>query len=178
MKVPGRIVAWGCVVSVSALSLGAAAASGASGSGPIRATSLSTVARTTPPDSPEPNLPPGVLPRSAILAKYKPQRPGVIVEAKLVTLVGLNAADPELAQCSVRSCQPGQLVWLLLEKGPPGSFPHSVAFGAHPSPGADAWLLFPVDAGTGLGLGDSEIGNDNDLWQSAWVKVSGLDPQG
>lgn len=123
-------------------------------------------------------LAPGVLSRAAILARFPPIRPGITVEAKLVTLASLAQADSDLTQCESRGCAPGQLVWLVLEQGPPGSFPHSETAvgpaGGTETPGADAWALFPVNAETGIGRGDSEIGAEGQLADSAWGKLSDL----
>jgi hypothetical protein len=117
----------------------------------------------------------GVLSRSAVLARYAPVRRGIAVQAKLVTLTSLANVDPALTQCEYRGCAPGQYVWLVLLQGAPGSFPHSEPAGAPVPPLADAWTLFPVDAVTGGGRGDSEIGAEGQLSSSAWGKLSDLD---
>lgn len=132
-------------------------------------------ATTSAPPTTTPTLPPGVLARSAILARYPPPQPGVSVSAKLVTLASLAQVDPELTQCEARGCPPGAYVWLVLEQGPPGSFPQSVPVGVTLAPGADAWTLFPVNATTGVARGDSEIGGDSGLANSAWARLSDLD---
>lgn len=125
--------------------------------------------------NPTVTLPPGVIARSAILARYPPPRPGITVHAKLVTVASLAQVDPGLTQCPVRGCAPGQYVWLVLEQGPPGSFPHSGPAGVTLPAGADAWTLFPVNAVTGAARGDREIGSDSQLASSAWAKLSDLD---
>ena len=120
-------------------------------------------------------LPPGVMGRSAILARYPPSRPGTTVQAKLVTVDSLAQADPELTQCQIRGCAPGQYVWLVLLQGPPGSFPHPGLAAVTLPAGADAWVLIPVNAGTGIARGDSEIGGQGQLATSAWGKLRDLD---
>lgn len=122
-------------------------------------------------------LPPGVMPRAAILARYA-GRPNVTVSAKLVSLTELaSASNDELTQCQFRGCKPGALVWLVLEQGPPGSFPHSVPPGYVEPPGADAWALIPVDATTGQPRGDAEIGNTGELATSVWGRLGDLAPK-
>ena len=120
-----------------------------------------------------------MLSRAAILVRFPPSRPEITVEAKLVTLASLTQVDPDLTQCETRGCPPDQLVWLVLEQGPPGSFSHSETAPATEPPGtqppdADAWALFPINAETGIGRGDSEIGAEGQLADSAWGKLGDL----
>ena len=104
---------------------------------------------------------------TTVLRRYAPARPGITIQAKLVTLASLTRFDPDLTQCEFRACSPGDYVWLVLEQGPPGSFQHSEPSGVVESPQADAWTLFPVDAVTGAGSGDGEIGALGQLPDSA-----------
>lgn len=167
MKVPGRILAWSSVVLVACMAGGSGAAASIGVGAPSQGISATTVSA----------LPPGVIPRAEILARYASGRPGVTTEAKLVSLADLaSASDGELTQCAFRGCQPGQLVWLVLEEGPPGSFPHSTPPGYHAPRGADAWVLFPVDATTGQARGDTEIGGLGQLASSPWRRLTDLDP--
>jgi hypothetical protein len=138
------------------------------GSGTTRPTTPGMVASTVP-------LPPGVLSRAAVLARFQPLRPGLTVSAKLVTSAALTQADPELTECQVRGCPPGQYVWLILEQGPSGTFPQSVPPGVTLAPGAGAWALVPVNASTGIARGDTEIGGAGQLGTSAWGKLRDLD---
>lgn len=174
MKAPGRITAWCNVVGLACLTAGVAVVAmlhAPEGPTPAADTVQSASVETTVSQ-----LPPGVLPRAEILARYA-GRPGVTVSAKLVSLADLAAAsNDELTQCQFRGCKPGALVWLVLEQGPPGSFPHSVPPGYVEPPGADAWMLIPVDATTGRARGDAEIGNVGELGRSVWHRLSDLAP--
>lgn len=118
-----------------------------------------------------PVLPPGVLSRSAILARYRSTRPGVTTEAKLVSLAKLEAVSKDdLTQCSYRGCPPGSLVWLILQTGSPGTFPSTGLIATPPH----TWSLFPVNATTGQGRGDAELGQGQ-LASSPWSELQDLD---
>ncbi len=86
------------------------------------------------------------------------------------------APDGELTQCQFRGCPPGTYVWLVLQQGPPGSFPHPEPLGLHQPPGADAWSLSPIDATTGVARGDTEIGAAGLLRSSPWWQLHDLAP--
>ena len=179
MRVSGRAGAWGAVAVVASLSVVAAATSACNAPAASPRSSPSTAAvhqvvTTSPAD-----IPPGVLPRSAILARFQNTRPGVTTEAKLVSLADLAAASKgELTQCQFRGCPPGALVWLVLQQGPPGTFPDSGPrqLTNQESAVADAWSLFPVDATTGQSRGDSEVGALGQLSSSPWGQLRDLDP--
>jgi hypothetical protein len=147
---------------------------------PVHVTSPAHPSGTTTASSPEVtsastvSLPPGVLTRSAILARYPAPHPGITVQAKLVTLASLAQADPELTQCQSRGCAASQYVWLILMHGAPGSFAQSLPPGVMLPADAGAWSLFPVNAVTGVGRGDSETGGGS-LANTAWDKLSDLD---
>jgi hypothetical protein len=102
----------------------------------------------------------------------------VTTEAKLVSLADLDAAsEGELTQCQFHGCPPGALVWLVLQQGPPGTFPHSgpSQLTNQESAGANARTLFPVDATTGQSRGDSEVGALGQLSSSPWGQLRDLD---
>jgi hypothetical protein len=120
------------------------------------------------------SLPPKVLSRSVILNRYTPTRPGITIQAKLVTVASLAQADPSLTECEFERCASGQYVWLILEQGPPGSFSHSRPASVTVSPQADAWILFPVDAVTGASRGDFEVGDQGQVSTSAWGHLGDL----
>jgi len=122
-------------------------------------------------------LPAGIVPRATVLARYRSSLPGVTTEVKLVSLAGLdNASKGELAQCQYRGCTHGALVWLVLQKGPPGAFANNMGLRA-PSNRKEsfAWSLGPVDASTGLPRGDSESGLLSGLRSSPWGQLRDLE---
>jgi len=89
----------------------------------------------------------------------------VTVEAKLVSLASLTHVDPDLTQCEVRGCAPGQLVWMILYEAPDNRFvaehPTAVAVSGATStspPEGPSFETFPVNADSGVGRGDSEAG--------------------
>jgi hypothetical protein len=168
MKVRRSAVTWFPPFALIALVSGAASLSILTAP---RAQAAMSVASFSSPD----RLPAGVLPRSTILARYATKRSGISVRAKLVSLAALNAVDPNLAQCDVEARHSGQLVWLVLQDGPPGSFLHSYPLGVSPPPGAMAWSMFPVNAVSGASRNVSEIGNVGNLSTSAW-RLKDLDP--
>lgn len=165
--------AWLALLSVVIAAGALAAGCGASSATPsTSSTAAHEVAKASR------DLPTGVLPRSTILAHYRTTRPGVTTEAKLVSLADLEAAsDGELTQCQFRGCPPGAWVWLILQNGPPGAFSASTDGlpGVRPSGGAAAWSLFPVDASTGQGRGDSELGPLAQLRSSPWGQLRDMD---
>ena len=122
-------------------------------------------------------LPAGVVARATILARYRSTRPGVTTEVKLVSLAALDrASHDELTQCRFRGCPPGALVWLVLQKGRPGTFANNM--GVHAPSSEDesfAWSLGPIDASTGLPRGDSESGPLSGLQSSPWGQLRALD---
>lgn len=180
MRVRGRIAAWGSTVAVVCLAFAAGATAASSApTTPTGSGSGGAVVDQQAAGGSASGLPPGVLPRSVILAQDASTRPGVTTEAKLVSLAQLAAvSQDELTQCQYRGCPPGAYVWLVLQEGPPGSFPHSEPPGAHQAPGADAWMLEPVDAATGVPRGDLEIGSVGQLGSSAWGQLKDLAPPG
>jgi len=123
------------------------------------------------------HLPAGVLPRSTILSRYRSTRPGVTTEAKLVSLAALDTSSKgELTQCRFRGCPPGALVWLVLQKGPPGSFADDSGpnLRAGQASLAAAWSLAPVNATTGRGRGDTEVAALGQLRSSPWGQLQDL----
>ena len=149
---------------------GAAAPVGAA----LRASTVAVVKTGNLPARPV-ALPPGVIPASAILARYSSARPGVTTGAKLVSLAQLAVVSKgELTQCAFRGCPSGAYVWLVLQDGPPGTFTFSTAPGAHLPSGAGAWSLFPVNATTGVARGDVEIGVAGRLGTSPWGQLTAL----
>jgi len=126
-------------------------------------------------------LPAGVLPRTVILRRYRSARPGVVTEAKLVSLADLDrVSGGELTQCASRGCPPGALVWLVLQHGPPGSMPADSGpnLAVANAGRSDSWSLAPVDAATGIARGDSEQGPPDQLADSPWGRLTDLDPTG
>jgi len=123
------------------------------------------------------DLLPGLVSRSTILTRYRSTRLGVATEAKLVSLADLDAASKgELTQCQFRKCPAGALVWLVLQKGSPGTFVSDLGVRASQSPaGAGAWSLAPVDATTGQARGDSEVGALGQLASSPWGQLRDVD---
>ena len=121
-------------------------------------------------------LPVGVTPRATILARYRSTLPGVTTQAKLVSIAALDrTSEGELTQCQFRGCAPGALVWLVLEKGRPGTFAVDMGFHAStPSAGSSAWSLAPIDAMTGQARGDSESGPLSQLSSSPWGQLRDL----
>jgi len=114
------------------------------------------------------SVPPEVLSRQTILARYAPTGTGVTVEFKLVSLASLTNLDPGLTQCEVRGCAPGQVVWMILYEASDNRFvaEHSTAV-AMPGvsstspPQGPSFETFLVDADSGVGRGDSEAGAGN-----------------
>lgn len=174
----GRIGAWASIAAVASVAVATAATSAfGAPAAPTQRDAGAAVVQHHPAPGSASELPSGVLPRSVILDRYASARPGVTTEAKLVTLAQLAAAsNGELTQCQFRGCPPGAYVWLVLQEGPPGSFPHSQPPGVHQPPGADAWSLLPVDATTGIARGDTEIGATGQLDSSPWGRLDDLDP--
>ena len=122
-------------------------------------------------------MPSGVISRADILSRFASVRPGVSTQVKLVRLADLaKASDDSLTQCQVRGCPPGALVWLVLMSGPPGSFGHGVPAGYTPPADDGAWSLVPVDATTGQGRGDSQIGGLSNFHSSPWTSLTDLSP--
>lgn len=87
------------------------------------------------------------------------------VEAKLVSLASLTHVDPDLTQCEVRGCAPGQLVWMILYEAPDNRFvaEHSTAVAVSGAtstspPEGPSFETFLVNADSGVGRGDSEAG--------------------
>lgn len=105
----------------------------------------------------------GSLSRGAILTRYAPTELGETVEAKLVSLASLTHVDPDLTQCEVRGCAPGQLVWMILYEAPDNRFiveqpgPTMGATSKSP-PEGPSFATFLVNADSGVGRGDSETG--------------------
>ena len=107
----------------------------------------------------------GSLSRRAILTRYAPTELGVTVEAKLVSLASLTPVDPDLTQCEVRGCAPGQLVWMILYEAPDNRFvaEHSTATAVSGATSTSplegpSFETFLVNADSGVGRGDSEAG--------------------
>ena len=172
MADPLRAKTWGRQVMVAGFCLVAAAASGCGTptASPNTTTNVHEAAK-----SPVAALPAGVVPRKVIMTRYQSTVPGVMTEAKLVSLAHLEAASKgELTQCQFRGCPTGTLVWLVLQKGRPGAFSESGPPGIRPSGDAAAWSLFPVDASTGKGRGDSAMGPQSQLYASPWGQLRDL----
>ncbi len=117
-------------------------------------------------------IPTEAVPRS-ILAKYA-DGPHIRVEAKLVTLASVAAIDPNFAECFSELCGHGELVWLVLQDGPPYSFPHPTPSNYRFPPGFATWRLSLVDAASGVPRNVSEVGNAGDLSSSPWGRLKGL----
>jgi hypothetical protein len=125
-----------------------------------------SVSRTVSP-------PPGILSRAAILTRYPAPGPGVWAETKLVSLAALTADDSDLTQCESRGCEPGQLVWLIMYRSPDNRFAQSsMGLQASPVPQGPSFSMFPVNAMTGVGRGDSVSGPG--AAPSYWGKVIDL----
>ena len=161
MRVGRGVPAWGSVVALFALAIAAALGS-----------DLSAPSKHAMRD-----LPPGVLPRSSILAWHPPPGPGITVKAKLVTLASLAAIDPDLTQCAVEGCRAGELVWLVLQDGPPCSFLRSCPSDTVRTESASDWTMIVVDAASGIGRLDAEGGISANLSTSAWARLTDLAPQ-
>ena len=161
MRVRRGVTAWASVVALFALASAAALGS-----------DLSAPSRHAMRD-----LPSGVLSRSTILAWHPPLGPGITVKAKLVTLASLAAIDPDLTQCAVEGCRAAELVWLVLQEGPPCSFLRSCPADAVPAEPANDWSMIVVDAASGIGRLDAEGGISTNLSTSAWARLADLAPQ-
>jgi hypothetical protein len=112
-------------------------------------------------------------PPASLLAEFA-DGPIIRVRAKLVSLASVNAIDPGLAQCYSGTCKAGELVWLVLQDGPPYSFPHGTTSNYAFPPGFASWRLSLVDAKSGVQRGVSEIGDVGDLRTSPWGRLKGL----
>ena len=165
----------GSLIVAMGLSVVAAVAAGCNT--PLTDSPTSAVALHKGTTTPESHFPTGVLPRSTILDRFRSSRPGVITEAKLFTLSALaTSSKDELTQCQFRGCPSGELVWLVLQKGSPGSFANDTGPDLHVSEASQsaAWSLYPIDANTGVGRGDSEVGALGQLHSSPWGQLPDL----
>ena len=170
----GRAGRWYVPAILASLAVATSACSAptASQSPPHSSTAVQNVTETV-----QAGLPSGLFTRSTILTRYRSTRPGVTTQAKLVSLADLDTASKgELTQCQFRMCSAGALVWLVLQKGPPGTFDSEMGLHATQLPnGADAWSLAPIDATTGQARGDSEVGALGQLASSPWGQLRDLD---
>jgi hypothetical protein len=117
-------------------------------------------------------LPPGALTRHEVLARF-PARPGITVAAKLARLSDLDRSEPQTDACEHSPCPDGLVRWVVLQTGPPGSFPHSCPPSASPTACAGSFELSVADAASGVSNG-FEIGNGTaPPW---WDELDDIDP--
>lgn len=116
-------------------------------------------------------LPPGARTRQDMLKTIA--QPGLTATAKLVRLSDLQRLQPT-GWCDNSPCPAGLVLWVILQTGPPGSFPHSGPAGAPPDALAGSWSLSVHDAASGLSH-DSAIGSGPvpDYWQ----QLDDIDPE-
>lgn len=100
-------------------------------------------------------------------------QPGVTAAAKLVRLSDLQRFQPT-GWCDHSPCPDRLVVWVILQTGPPGSFPHSGPAGAPPDALTGSWSLSIHDAASGR---SHEFAIGSGPVPEYWHQLDDIDPE-